>query len=122
MPTFITYASYSHAGIKGLVSEPADRTAAIKGLIEKAGGKLIAAYMTTGSHDIVIIAEAPEGADAAMLAATASEPSGASAMITMSWEPVVIYAAISLPPAFSTSALIAAVRSVGSLTNPFMPA
>src|SRR4051812_4988296 len=37
MPTFITYASYSHAGIKGLVSEPADRTAAIKGLIEKAG-------------------------------------------------------------------------------------
>ena len=44
MPTFITYASYSHAGIKGLVSEPSDRTAAIKGLIEKAGGKLIAAH------------------------------------------------------------------------------
>ena len=74
MPTFITYASYSHAGIKGLVSEPADRTAAIKGLIEKAGGKLIAAYMTTGSHDIVIIAEAPEGSDAvaASMAASAS--------------------------------------------------
>ena len=74
MPTFITYASYSHAGIKGLVSEPTDRTAAIKALIEKAGGKLIAAYMTTGSHDIVIIAEAPEGSDAvaAGMAASAS--------------------------------------------------
>ena len=64
MPTFITYASYSHAGIKGLVSEPSDRTAAIKGLIEKAGGKLIAAYMTTGTNDVVIISEVAEGSDA----------------------------------------------------------
>ena len=74
MATFITYSSYSHAGIKGLVSEPQDRTAAIKGLIEKAGGKLIAAYMTTGTHDIVIIAEAPDGSDAvaASMAAAAS--------------------------------------------------
>lgn len=55
MPTFITYASYSNAGVKGMVSEPTDRTAAIKGLIEKSGGKLIAAYMTTGTNDIVII-------------------------------------------------------------------
>jgi uncharacterized protein with GYD domain len=64
MPTFITYASYSHAGIKGLVSEPEDRTEAIKGLIERAGGKLIAAYVTTGTNDIVVIAEAPDGSDA----------------------------------------------------------
>ena len=63
MPTFITYASYSHAGVKGIVSEPTDRTAAIKGLIEKAGGKLIAAYMTTGTNDLVIISEAPDGSD-----------------------------------------------------------
>jgi uncharacterized protein with GYD domain len=74
MATFITYSSYSHAGIKGLVGSPQDRTAAIKGLIEKAGGKLIAAYMTTGAHDIVIIAEAPDGSDAvaASMAAAAS--------------------------------------------------
>ena len=54
MPLFITYASYSHTAIKGMVSEPTDRTAAINGLVEKAGGKLMAAYMTTGSNDIVI--------------------------------------------------------------------
>lgn len=74
MPTFITYASYSHAGVKGIVSEPTDRTAAIKGLIEKAGGKLIAAYMTTGTNDIVIIAEIADGSDAiaAGMAAAAS--------------------------------------------------
>jgi uncharacterized protein with GYD domain len=64
MPTFITYSSYSHAGIKGMVSEPADRTEAVKALVEKAGGKLVAAYMTTGTNDVVIITEFPDGSDA----------------------------------------------------------
>ena len=74
MPTFITYASYSQTAVKGMVGQPGDRTAAIKGLIEKAGGKLIAAYMTTGTNDIVIISEAPDGADvvAGGMAAAAS--------------------------------------------------
>ena len=80
MPTFITYASYSQAGIKGLVSEPSDRTAAVKGLVEKAGGKLIAAYMTTGSNDIVLITEVPDGTDA-IAAGMAAAASGALAKV-----------------------------------------
>jgi uncharacterized protein with GYD domain len=74
MPTFITYASYTNAGVKGMVNEPTDRTAAIKGLIEKAGGKLVVAYMTTGTNDIVIIAEFADGSDvvAGGMAAAAS--------------------------------------------------
>lgn len=74
MPMFITYASYSQTAVKGMISQPGDRTAAIKDLIEKAGGKLIAAYMTTGTNDIVIISEAPDGADvvAGGMAAAAS--------------------------------------------------
>jgi len=80
MPTFITYASYSHAGIKGLVNKPTDRTAVIKGLIEKAGGKLIAAYMTTGTNDVVIITEAPDGSDA-IAVGMAAAASGAVAKI-----------------------------------------
>ena len=80
MPTFITYASYSQAGIKGIVSEPTDRTAVVKGLVEKAGGKLIAAYMTTGTHDVVIIAEAPDGSDA-IAVGMAAAASGAVAKL-----------------------------------------
>ena len=41
MPLFITYASYSHSGVKGLVNKPEDRSGAVKALIEKAGGKLV---------------------------------------------------------------------------------
>ncbi len=57
-----------------MVTEPSDRTAAIKGLVDKAGGKLIAAYMTTGTSDVVIITEVADGSDAvaAEIAAAAS--------------------------------------------------
>jgi uncharacterized protein with GYD domain len=74
MPMFITYASYSHSGAKGLVEKPEDRSGAIKTLIEKAGGKLIAAYFTTGANDVVLISETPDGSDAVAvgMAVTAS--------------------------------------------------
>jgi uncharacterized protein with GYD domain len=74
MPLFITYASYSNAGAKGLVERPSDRSEAIKALVEKAGGKFHELYMTTGSNDVVLITEHPDGADAVALgiAVTAS--------------------------------------------------
>jgi uncharacterized protein with GYD domain len=64
MPLFITYASYSQSGAKGLVDKPSDRTAVIKGLVEKAGGKFVAMYFTTGSNDVVLITEVADGSDA----------------------------------------------------------
>lgn len=80
MPLFITYASYSTAGIKGIVDRPADRTEVIRTLVDKAGGKLLAAYMTTGQHDVVLITELPDGADAIAIGMAASA-SGAVARI-----------------------------------------
>jgi uncharacterized protein with GYD domain len=64
VPIFITYGSYSHSGIKGFIDKPVDRTPIIKALIEKAGGKLLGLYLTTGAHDVVVIFEVPDGADA----------------------------------------------------------
>ncbi|WP_037308253.1 GYD domain-containing protein [Ruegeria halocynthiae] len=64
MPIFITYASYSRAGIKGMLKKPADRTGPVKALLKKVGGKLLGFYMTTGENDVVVISEAPEGTDA----------------------------------------------------------
>ena len=32
MPLFITYVSYSHSGVKGLVDKPSDRSGTVKGL------------------------------------------------------------------------------------------
>nr|WP_170609866.1 GYD domain-containing protein [uncultured Ruegeria sp.] len=64
MPLFITYATYSQSGIKGMLQKPSDRTAPVKALLDKVGGKLLAFYMTTGSNDVVVISEAPDGTDA----------------------------------------------------------
>ncbi|MGV6805642.1 MAG: GYD domain-containing protein [Ruegeria sp.] len=64
MPVFITYASYSHAGVKGMLKKPENRTGPVQALLEKVGGKLLAFYVTTGSNDVVVISEAPDGTDA----------------------------------------------------------
>ena len=80
MPLFITYASYSNAGIKGIIDKPIDRTEPIRTLVEKAGGKLIAAYMTTGPHDVVIVTEQADGSDAVAVGMAAAG-SGAVAKI-----------------------------------------
>ena len=64
MPLFITYASYSHSGVKGIVDKPSDRSSVIKALVEKAGGKFTAMYFTTGSNDVVLITEVADGSDA----------------------------------------------------------
>ena len=65
MPVFITYASYSQDGVKGMLKKPADRTAPVRALLKKVGGKLLAFYMTTGDNDVVVISEVPETTDAA---------------------------------------------------------
>ena len=64
MPVFITYASYSNAGVKGMLKKPEDRTGPVKALLEGVGGKLLAFYITTGSNDVVVISEAPDDTDA----------------------------------------------------------
>ena len=65
MPTFISYVSYTPEAVKGMVSKPSDRTPGIRGLVESVGGRFVAAYMTTGANDAVIISEAPDGSDVA---------------------------------------------------------
>ncbi|WP_172292945.1 GYD domain-containing protein [Pseudoruegeria sp. HB172150] len=75
MPRFITYASYSAEGMRGLLKKPEDRAAAIGALVEKSGGKLIALYMTSGSNDAVAITETPDG-DAAAAVSMAIGASG----------------------------------------------
>lgn len=64
MPIFITYASYSQSAVKGMVKNPADRTGPVRALLKKAGGKLLAFYVTIGDNDVVVISEAPDGTDA----------------------------------------------------------
>jgi uncharacterized protein with GYD domain len=88
MPLFITYASYSHSGVKGLVNKPEDRSGAVKAVIEKAGGKLVALYNTTGSNDVVLVSELPDGSDAVAMGMAVAASGALSRIETVrAWTP-----------------------------------
>ncbi len=88
MPLFITYASYSQSGIKGLVDHPSDRSAVIERLVKQAGGSVLGLYMTTGSHDVVLISDLPDGSDAVALGMAVSATGTLSALETVrAWTP-----------------------------------
>jgi len=88
MPLFITYASYSHSGVKGLVNKPSDRSTAVKALIEKAGGRLVALYNTTGSNDVVLVSELADGSDAVAMGMAVAASGALSKIETVrAWTP-----------------------------------
>jgi uncharacterized protein with GYD domain len=60
-----------------------DRTEAIKAVVEKAGGKLVAAYMTTGPHDVVLVTEQADGSDAVAVGMAAAASGAVSEVETV---------------------------------------
>ncbi len=60
MPTFITQGRYTGQAIKGLLSNPEDRSEAVRALVESMGGRLVGWYMTFGEYDFLAISEAPD--------------------------------------------------------------
>lgn len=72
MATYITLFSWTDQGIRR-VQDTAERAAAFRASIKKAGGKVKDIYWTMGRHDGVIVFEAPddETATALMIAGAA---------------------------------------------------
>ena len=73
MTLYITQGNYTGQAIEAMTAAPEDREKVVAKLIEKAGGKLHAMYLTFGEHDFMLIAEAPNEmvVSAAILAAAA---------------------------------------------------
>lgn len=80
MQLYVTYATYNTTGVKGLLTNPQDRAIVIGKLAEKAGGKLVALYYTTGPNDIVCITELPNE-DAAVALGMAVSSGGSIAKL-----------------------------------------
>jgi len=60
MIRLVTRGRFTHDYLKGLLAAPEDREAAVRKLIEAAGGKVISFYVTTGETDFLLISEANE--------------------------------------------------------------
>lgn len=75
MAIFIHQGRYSEAALKGLMANPEDRAEAVAKLLEAAGGKMLAYYVTLGEYDYMVISDMP-GTAAASAAAVAAAASG----------------------------------------------
>jgi uncharacterized protein with GYD domain len=73
MPIYISQGRYTRDAIKGMIAKPEDRSEAVGKLLRKAGGKLLAYYVTFGEYDFMVICEAPnEQAMASVVLAAAA--------------------------------------------------
>lgn len=57
MPVFISQGRFTKDAFKGMLANPEDRAESLAQLIAKAGGKMIAYYMTFGEYDFLIVSE-----------------------------------------------------------------
>jgi len=78
MPHYLLQASYTAQGVSGLVSNPEDRSAAIRTLVEGVGGRMESYYYAFGDSDVVAIFEMPDNVTMAALSMAA----GASGAIS----------------------------------------
>lgn len=71
MPHFLFRASYTQAGIQGILKEGgSNRLSALESSVKGAGGSIESAYWAFGADDFLMIAELPDNVTAASLAAT----------------------------------------------------
>lgn len=74
MPIFITQGRYTQAALTGMMHSQENRAKPVAELYERAGGKLLAFYITFGEYDWISIGELPDHrSDLAVLIAGASK-------------------------------------------------
>ena len=99
MGHYLFSASYTQAGLKGLLEEGAEsRRKAIKAFAKSLGGKVEAMYWSFGGGDVVVIAELPDNAAAASFSTTVGAAGVASVSTTVLLTEVDVDKAIGLKP------------------------
>lgn len=114
MIRLITRGKFTGSHIKGLLDAPEDREPAVRKLVEAAGGKLIGFYFTTGDHDFMLIAEAPDAESIVAGTMVAAAPGTVTGMTTIrAWT-----AAEFLPVAEKAAKAATAYRVPGPARQP----
>lgn len=74
MAYYIVTGNYTVEGMRGMMAKPSDREAAVKPLIEAAGGKILSYFVTFGDSDFHMTVEGDdtEGMLSALMVAGAS--------------------------------------------------
>lgn len=65
MTNYLIQGAYSPTATSSMIKNPQDRATAVRGMIEKSGGKLHGFWLALGEYDFVAIAEMPDNVGAA---------------------------------------------------------
>ncbi len=76
MPIFVSQGCYSQDALKGMLAKPEDRGEAAAKLVQAAGGKMLAYYVTFGEYDWLVVSEMPDEQHAAAFVLTAAASGG----------------------------------------------
>ena len=74
MTRYLYRFGYTAEAWKTMTQHPQDRTAVIRGLTEKLGGKMESLYYTFGEYDGFVIADAPDNQTATAIVLAAVSP------------------------------------------------
>ena len=89
MPHYLIKVAYTPEAWATLVKKPQNRIDAVRPVVEQAGGKIEAAYLSFGKYDVILLAELPDNVSAAALAIGFSAGGALKAVKTtplMTWE------------------------------------
>jgi uncharacterized protein with GYD domain len=112
MPIFITQGRYSRDAIKGMLASPEDRWEAATKLVEGAGGKMLAYYVTLGENDFLVISEMPSHKEASTISLAAAAAGGVTDVRTT----LAMTTAEAKEVFAATGKLTAAYRAPGGVT------
>ncbi len=84
MPKYLFQASYTQAGLQGLLKEGGtSRRDNLNGVIEASGGKMEAFYYAFGEDDVFVIVDLPDDASASAIALTVAASGAVSLKTTV---------------------------------------
>jgi len=82
MTIYITQGRFTEHAVKGMLAKPEDRGPEVQKLVEAAGGKFIAYYMTMGEYDFLLITEGQSEEDILAALVVAGAGGGVSGLKT----------------------------------------
>ncbi len=108
MAMYIITGCYTSAAMAALVNEPSDREAAVRPLVEAAGGQMISFLITTGETDFSMVVEIDNIEDLIASLLTAGATGTVSNLKTIQ--------------AFTSAQFLEAQKKAGALAASFKPA
>lgn len=82
MPKYLLQVGYTSEGWAALIKAPQDRAEAVRGAIEKMGGKIDSFHLAFGKYDVIAIVDMPDNVTAAAFAMSVAAGGACNAVRT----------------------------------------